>query len=118
MSDNRHTIGWDAGLNRKLAVPVAVGRLWQHEGDRIGRCRILRDADEDDLRMLMTLADNRVRLERLKENIDKDAFVEDPDDMRSELDYINASINLGILEITGELEEILSSDEVFEEALA
>jgi hypothetical protein len=105
-------------LDRKLAVPLALGRLWQHEENKMARSRILKDADEKDLRMLMTLADNRVRLEKLNEDIDRDPIFEDTEDMKNELDYINASIQLGILEITGELEEIQNSDEVFEEALA
>ena len=105
-------------MDRKLAVPLALGRLWQHEENKMARSRILKDADEEDLRMLMTLADNRVRLEKLNEDIDGDPVFEDTEDMENELDYINASIQLGILEITGELEEIQNSDEVFEEALA
>jgi len=99
-------------------VPLALGRLWQHEENKVARSRILKDADEQDLRMLMTLADNRVRLEKLNEDIDRDPVFEDTEDMKNDLDYINASIQLGILEITGELEEIQNSDEVFEEALA
>ena len=105
-------------MDRKLAVPLALGRLWQHEENKMARSRILKDADEQDLRMLMTLADNRVRLEKLNEDIDRDPVFEDTEDLKNELDYINASIQLGILEITGELEEIQNSDEVFEEALA
>ncbi len=111
-------MGWDVRLDRKLAVPLALGRLWQHDENKMGRSRILKDADEEDLRMLMALADNRVRLEKLKEDIERDPVFVDTDEMKNELDYINASVQLGILEITGELEEIQSSEELFEEALA
>jgi len=111
-------MGWDVGLNRKLAVPLALGRLWQHEEKKMARSRILKDGDKEDLRMLMTLADNRVRLEKLRDDIERDPVFEDSEDMKNELDYINATIRLGILGITGELEEIQSSDEIFEEALA
>ena len=111
-------MGWDVGLDRKLAVPLALGRLWQHEENKMARNRILKDGDQEDLRMLMTLADNRVRLQSLREDIEDDPVFEDSEDMRNELDNINASIQLGILEITGELEEIQSSEEIFEEALA
>ena len=111
-------MGWDAAMDRKLAVPLALGRLWQHNENKMARSRVLKDADGEDLRMLMTLADNRLRLEKLKDDLEGDFMLEDSEDMESELDYINASIKLGILEITGELEEIQSSDEVFEEALA
>jgi len=105
-------------VDRKLAVPLALERLWHQDENKMARNRVLRGADEADLRILMTLADNRVRLEKLKEDIDAFPELDDSQDMMSELDYINASVNLGILEITGELEEIQSSDEVFEEALA
>jgi len=111
-------MGWDAALNRKLAVPLALGKLWQHDENNMARSRILREADEEDLRMLMTLADNRVRIEKLKEDIERYPDVDDSEDMKSELDYISASINLGMLEITGELEEIQSSDEAVDEVLA
>ena len=111
-------MGWDAAFDRKLAVPLALGRLWHHDENKMARNRILRDADEADLRVLMTLADNRVRLEKLREDLDEESWFDDSEDMQGELDYVNASIKLGILEITGELEEIQSSDEVFEEALA
>jgi len=111
-------MGWDVRVNRKLAVPLVLGRLWQHYENGMGRSRILKDADEEDLRMLMTLADNRVRLQKLKEDIERDPEFVESDEMRNDLDYVNASIQLGILEITGELEEIQSSDEIFEEAIA
>jgi hypothetical protein len=111
-------MGWDAGLDRKLAVPLALGRLWQHNENKMARNRVLKDGNEEDLRMLMTLADNRERLQNLREDIENDPVFEDAEDMKNDLDYINAYIQLGILEITGELEEIQSSEEVFEEALA
>jgi hypothetical protein len=111
-------MGWDAGLDRKLAVPLALGRLWQHNENKMARNRVLKDGNEEDLRMLMTLADNRERLQNLREDIENDPVFEDTEDMKNDLDYINAYVQLGILEITGELEEIQSSEEVFEEALA
>jgi hypothetical protein len=111
-------MGWDAGLNRKLAVPLPLGRMWQHDGNTKARNRILRETDQEDLRMLMTLADNRVRLEKLKEDIEMDPVFEDFEEAENELDYIGASIRLGILEITGELEEIQSSEEAMDEVLA
>ena len=105
-------------MNRKLAVPLPLGRLWQRDANKMARSRILRDADQEDLRMLMTLADNRVRLEKLMQDIETDPVFEDSEGVKDELDYINASISLGILEITGELEEIQSSDEAVDEVLA
>jgi len=105
-------------VNRKLAVPLVHGGLWGRNTNKMSRSRTLRDADQEDLMMLMKLADNRERLEKLKQDLENDAEFEDYEDMQEELDYVNASIRLGILEITGELEEIRDSDEVVDEVLA
>jgi predicted nucleic acid-binding Zn-ribbon protein len=64
----------------------------------------------------MQLADNRVRIEKLMEDIENGSDMEETDDLKNEIDYINTSIQLGLLEITGELEDIQSSEEIFEEA--
>src|SRR5512137_3082365 len=108
-------MGWDAGLNRKLAVPLALGKLWENHENKVERSRRLKEMDGDpgDLRMLMKLADNRVRLESLISDLDNTSEMADDDELQDELDYINASIQLGLLEITGELEEIQSSEELF-----
>jgi hypothetical protein len=113
-------MGWDAGLNRKLAVPLALEKVWDGRGDRFERSRRLRESkgDPEDMRMLMKLADNRVRLERLMEDLEEDYEVDADEEFQNNLDYINASVQLGLLEITGELEEIRSSEEIFETATA
>jgi len=108
-------MGWDAGLNRKLAVPIALGKLNNDCTNRATKIRTLRDEDPEDLRMLLMLAENRDRLERLTRQLDEDSEIVETDDMANELDYIEASVQLGLLEITGELEEIQSSEEIFEE---
>jgi hypothetical protein len=120
LSDNRHTMGWDVSLNRKLAVPLALGKLEENHQERMERSRILREShmDSEDLRMLMQLADNRIRIEKLKEDIESDPEMDESDELKNDLDYINTSIQLGLLEITGELEEIQSAEEIFEEATA
>jgi len=113
-------MGWDAALNRKLAVPLALGNLWENHENKMERSRRLREkeGDAEDLRILMTLADNRVRLEKLSRDLEHSTGMEEDEELQDELDYINASIQLGLLEITGELEEIQSSDELFEQATA
>jgi hypothetical protein len=112
-------MGWDAALNRKLAVPLALAGRWDSKGVMMTRSRVLREPeDRDDLRVLMKMADNRVRLERLKFDLDEDPEIVDSDELRDELEYINASVELELLEITGELEEIGSSEEIAEEAFA
>lgn len=117
LSDSRHTTGWDDELIRRSAVPLALeGMRWDHSG-RPNLVRIIREADDysDDAEIMRKVADNRLRLDALGRQIEED-FIEDfdPDDFAAELDYIKASIQLGILQLTGELEEGQTSDEIFE----
>ncbi len=111
-------MGWGVSLNRKLAVPLALGKFKDDQETRQERSRVLKGShsDPEDIRTLMQLADNRVRIERLIEDIENYPDMEETDDLKNEMDYINTSIQLGLLEITGELEEIQSSEEIFEEA--
>jgi len=113
-------MGWDAGLNRKLAVPFAVKGLLRKDENRVVKVRILKDSDQDgdDLEYARKLAENRMRIEGLIEDINRDSEVIDSPEIETELDYIQTSIQLGLLEITGELEEAPYSDELFEEAVA
>jgi hypothetical protein len=113
-------MGWDVSLNRKLATPLALGEYGDNHDCRADRSRILKESNLDagDLRMLMQLADNRVRIEKLMEDIESEPEMDETDELMTDLDYLNASIQLGLLEITGELEEIQSSEEIFEEATA
>jgi hypothetical protein len=113
-------MGWDVSLNRKLAVPLALGEFKADQEIKQERSRVLKGSysDPEDIRMLMQLADNRIRIERLMGDLEGDPDMEDTDDFKNEMDYINTSIQLGLLEITGELEEIQSSDEIFVEATA
>jgi len=111
-------MGWDVELNRKLAVPLAVKGLLRKEENRVVRIRTLKDSEQDgyDLELARKLAENRARIDDLLEDINEDPEVVDSPEIETELDYIQASIELGLLEITGELEEVPYSDELFEEA--
>jgi hypothetical protein len=113
-------MGWDAGLNRKLAVPLAVKGLLRNEENRVVRIRILKDSeqDSDDFELARKIAENRARIDGLLEDIDSDPEFVDSPETETELDYIQTSIQLGLLEITGELEESPYSDELLEEAVA
>jgi hypothetical protein len=113
-------MGWDAGLNRKLAVPLAVRGLSMRGENSATKTRKLRNADEDplDLETIRKLAETRERIEKLVEEFSGDPEIVDSAETESELDYVEASIQLGLLEITGELEETPHSDELFEEAVA
>ncbi|MBN1678494.1 MAG: hypothetical protein JW880_08155 [Candidatus Thermoplasmatota archaeon] len=102
-------------MNRKLAVPLAVSR----EKNRVIRTRILKDSqDVDDIKVLATLAENRLRLERLIKDLEEDQDFYETEDTTNELDYIKASIQLGLLEMAGELEGVPTSEEILEEAVA
>jgi hypothetical protein len=113
-------MGWDADLNRKLAVPLAVKGLLRKEENRVIRIRILKDSeqDSDDLECARKLAENRERIDGLLDDIEMDPEAVDSPEIETELDYIQTTIQLGLLEITGELEEVPYSDEMFEEAVA
>lgn len=113
-------MGWDAGLNRKLAVPLAFGECVPAGGNVLKRLRILRDACEDveETDVMRKLAENHNRLELLKEEVESDSEFSCDDEDEIEMDYLKASIQLGLLEITGELEEIPCSEEIFEGILA
>jgi hypothetical protein len=112
-------MGWDVRLKRRLAVPLA---LTKHKSRRDGgniKTRILKDEEDlGDLDTLIKLSENRDRLDHLISDIESDPEFVDTDEARNELDYVNASIQLGLLEVTAELEEIPSSDDLFEEAAA
>ncbi len=102
-------------MKRKLAVPLAVSRV----RDRTIRTRILKDTqDVEDIRILAELAENRRRLERLERDLQSGEEFYETEDILGELDYAKASIELGLLELRGELEELPVSEELFEEAFA
>ncbi len=92
--------------------------------DRPGRpnlVRIIRETDDysDDADMMRKVAENRLRLDALTRGVEEDfADDYDPDDFTLELDYIKTSIQLGILQLTGELEATLTSDEIFDTEIA
>jgi hypothetical protein len=111
-------MGWDAGLHRRLAVPFAIKDLGI-ENENCMRIRKLRDSECEDIDMLRQMADNRTRIERLWKDVCENPEVEGGAEIESELDYIHASIGLGLLEITGELEDVPCSEELLlEEATA
>jgi hypothetical protein len=76
------------------------------------------EGDCDDLAVLTKLAENRSRIEKLIRDVDSEPELEDVEDIACELDYLKASVQLGLLEITGELEETKTSEEIFDSTLA
>ena len=112
-------MGWDVALKRRLAVPLALMKHKSRKDVKNIKTRILKDEEDlGDLDILIKLAENRDRLDRLVSDIESDPEFVDTDEAKNELDYVNASIQLGLLEVTAELEEIPSSDDLFEEAVA
>ncbi len=105
-------------MNRRLAVPIAIRNLWNRNEDKESKARAVkgREEDADEIEIVHKLAENRARLDSLMEDIEGDFDGVEESDISNELDYIEASIKLGLLEITGELEESPYSDELFEEA--
>jgi hypothetical protein len=110
-------MGWDAGLNRKLAHPLAVRQMSRSGG--IIRTRILKNDDVlDDLQIVTRLAQTKARLDRLEMDIERDPVsrLERPD-ITAELDFLETSIKLDILQITAELEEAPYSEDFFDEIM-
>lgn len=105
-------------MNRRLAVPLAVDGVVSKDHDRFFR-RILKDEENpEDLEIMRKLAENRDLIDSILADIENDPVAVDTHDISNELDYIKASVQLGLLEITGELEATPYSDELFEEAAA
>lgn len=96
-------------------MPLAVAGVVDREHERYFR-RILKE--DEDIEILKKLAENKAHIERLLKDIDDDPEMVCSPDISNELDYINATIQLELLEITGELEESPYSEEVFEQAIA
>jgi len=102
-------------------VPLVLDGMRKDQRGRPNLLRIIREAEEysDDAEILHKVAENRLRLDTLTRQLEED-FPEDydPEDFTAELDYIKASVQLGILQLTGELQETQTSDELFEEEVA
>lgn len=106
-------------MKRRLAVPLALMKHKSRRDVKNIKTRILKDEEDlADLDVLIKIAENRDRLDRLVSDIESDPEFVDTDEAKNELDYVNASIQLALLEVTAELEEIPSSDDLFEEAVA
>src|SRR5512136_434214 len=113
-------MGWDAGLNRKLAVPLALDNLWKDVAAKRTIRRILRESEEDpgDTEIMKRLAENKVRLRRLWDDIEENPVAGETRDVQNDLDYLKASIQIGLLQVNAELEDVPYSDEMFDEAIA
>ncbi len=102
-------------------MPLVLDGIRKDQRGRPNLVRIIRETDDysDDAETMRKVAENRLRLDSMMRQLEED-FPEDydPDDFTSELDYIKASVQLGILQLTGELQETQSADELFDEEVA
>jgi len=74
--------------------------------------------DPIDVHILRQIADNRRRIEEIREGLESWNASVDSSDIQNELDFVRANVQLSMLGMAGELEGIPSSDEVLTEALA
>ncbi len=102
-------------------MPLVLDGIRKDQRGRPNLLRIIRESEDylDDAEILRKVAENRLRLDTLIKELEED-FPEDydPDDFTTELDYIKASVQLGFLQLTGELQESQTSDELFDEEVA
>ena len=112
--------GMGCRVNRKLAVPLAIEGFRKDDENRPTLIRIIKESDEyaEDAEVLRRLSENRMRLDNLSRDIEEDFDDVDTSDIAMELDYMKATIQLGILEVTGELEESPTAEELFETEVA
>jgi hypothetical protein len=106
-------------MRRKLAVPLAIGNLGHSGHNVMKKTRKLRVSgpDSESQRLLSKLAENRDRIENLERDVWQCADV-DCEDIIEEIEFLRANIELGLVEIAGELEEIQSSEEILSQAMA
>lgn len=102
---------------RKLATPLALENDPGSDNRILRTLRISND-DPDDARVLLTLAANRMMIKKLERDLEDDRMVFDLESLSEELDMIKTSIRVGLLEVSNELDEIPSSEQIFEEAIA
>jgi len=74
--------------------------------------------DPVDVHIMRQIADNRRRIEEIREGLESWSARVDGSDIQNELDYVRAHVQLSMLGVAGELEDIPSSDEILGEALA
>lgn len=106
-------------MMRRLAVPLAINSM-DHSGQNVmGRTRKLKvsGADVESQKFLGKLAENRMRIEKIERDVWQCSDV-DCADIVEEIEFLRANIEIGLVEIAGELEEIRSSDEILAEVMA
>lgn len=106
---------WDAKMMmRKLAVPIALSNVGDLDRNTMNRTRTVRASDEDPLEyeILLKLAENKARIERLRRDVEHAGCEVDCSDIMNELEYLKADIELSLVEIEADLEDAPSSEEI------
>lgn len=106
-------------MHRRLVVPIAVKDLGTGSMGRMVRTRKLKTgSDDDESELLRKLTENRMRLDRISRELEVHPEYVDTQEIQNELDYLKANIQVGLVELSGEIEELPTAEELVEEALA
>jgi len=106
-------------MRRRSAVPLAISSVGHSGQNVMRRTRKLKvsGADVEGQRFLGKLAENRMRIEKIERDVWECSDV-DCADIVEEIEFLRANIEIGLVEIAGELEEIRSSEEILAEVMA
>jgi hypothetical protein len=74
--------------------------------------------DDDESELLRKLSENRLRLDRISRELEVHPETVDTREIQNELDYLKANIQVGLVELSGEIEELPTSEELVADALA
>lgn len=101
-------------MKRRLAVPIALCNVGAFGRNTMRRTRKLKatDDDLDDYHVLAALASNRARIERLAGDIEHLQHDVDCTDVLNELEYLKADIELGLMEVSAEIEDSPTAEDI------
>lgn len=106
-------------MNRRLVVPIAVKDFGTGSMGRMVRTRRLKTGSVDDeSELLRKLSENRLRLDRISRDLEIHPETVDTQEIQNELDYLKANIQVGLVELSGEIEELPTSEELVADTLA
>ncbi|MCU0859928.1 MAG: hypothetical protein MUE55_05035 [Thermoplasmata archaeon] len=101
-------------MKRRLAVPIALCNVGAFGRNTMTKQRTLKASsnDPDDYHVLATLASNRARIQRLAGDLEHIQHDVDCADVLNELEYLKADIELGLMEISAEIEDAPSPEDI------
>ncbi|MEW5747635.1 MAG: hypothetical protein AB1793_02440 [Candidatus Thermoplasmatota archaeon] len=101
-------------MKRRLAVPIAlcnVGAFGRNTMNKTRKLKATHD-DPDEYHVLAALASNRASIERLAGDIEHLQHEVDCRDVLNELEYLKADIELGLMEVTAEIEDTPAPEDI------